>query len=59
MEHLAKQLNISDYSLSQTTLEQIFLKFTKEAVVGRRGTVSAPNGATKPDGRPGAFDTYV
>uniref|UniRef100_A0A1I7ZZ26 maleylacetoacetate isomerase n=1 Tax=Steinernema glaseri TaxID=37863 RepID=A0A1I7ZZ26_9BILA len=32
MEQLVEPLGIDDYSLSQTTLEQVFLEFTREAV---------------------------
>lgn len=60
LERLAQELNIADYSLSQTTLEQIFLQFSKEAVLDQDDSDSMPNGEPKPNGTPTrSYDTYV
>jgi hypothetical protein len=56
LEHMAVDLNIVDYSLSQTTLEQVFLQFSRESVVGRSGSLLAANGEQKPGG---VYDTFV
>lgn len=36
MEDAKRQYNIEDYSLSQTTLEQVFLSFTKHQMEDKR-----------------------
>lgn len=57
LERMSHQLNIADYSLSQTTLEQIFLQFSKDIVVGQNASVTAADGQMKP--ADGSYDTYV
>uniref|UniRef100_A0AC35TFQ4 ABC transporter domain-containing protein n=1 Tax=Rhabditophanes sp. KR3021 TaxID=114890 RepID=A0AC35TFQ4_9BILA len=39
LEHLVSVLHIQDYSLSQTTLEQVFLEFSRDAAIGEAAVV--------------------
>jgi hypothetical protein len=53
IESAKESLNIETYSLSQTTLEQVFLSFAKEQVQQNEGDVVIQNEVVPP------LDTYI
>ena len=46
LESMCEPFHISDYSLSQTTLEQVFLEFSREASMITSPSVTKTNGIT-------------
>lgn len=52
MELAKREKHVEDYSISQTTLEQIFLQFTKYQQQGDEGTAQAAVNVDTVDNRP-------